>query len=83
MVSAVAVLGTAIPAAPGYVGTYELAATAAGTGIALAPEAALAVGVLVHAVTRIPLTIAGIVAFITMDTQTVRTSDGPMRLQRG
>jgi uncharacterized protein (TIRG00374 family) len=65
-IAAVAVLGTAIPAAPGYVGTYELAASAAGTAVGLSAETALALAVLVHALTLVPLTIAGIVAAMTV-----------------
>lgn len=61
-IAAVAVLSTVIPAAPGYVGTYELAASAAGASLGLAPETALALAVLTHAVTLVPLTIAGLVA---------------------
>ena len=63
-IAAVAVLSTVIPAAPGYVGTYELAASTAGTAIGLPPETALALAVLVHAVTLVPLTIAGLLATV-------------------
>ena len=50
LVAAVTVLGTALPSAPGYVGTFELAAatTAQAFGVAAAP--ALALAVLAHAV---------------------------------
>jgi uncharacterized membrane protein YbhN (UPF0104 family) len=65
-IAAVAVLGTAIPSAPGYVGTYELAASAAGAAVGLSAETALALAVLVHAVTLVPLTVAGIVAAMTV-----------------
>lgn len=65
-IAAVAVLGTAIPAAPGYVGTYELAASTAGTALGLPPETALAVAILVHAVTYVSLAVAGLVAAMTM-----------------
>jgi len=63
-IAAVAVLSTVIPAAPGYVGTYELAASAAGTALGLPPETALALAVLVHAVILVPLTIAGLLATV-------------------
>lgn len=59
-IAAAGVLITAIPAAPGSLGTYELAASTVGTALGLTPEAALALAVLVHAVTIIPLTVAGV-----------------------
>ena len=54
-------LATAIPAAPGYVGTFELAtvAIAASVGIARAP--ALAFAVLVHVTTLLLTSVAGAV----------------------
>lgn len=66
LIAAVAILSTVIPAAPGYVGTYELAASAAGTALGLTPETALALAVLVHGVTLVPLMIAGLVAGMTV-----------------
>lgn len=54
-------LATAIPSAPGYVGTFELAAVsiAASVGIAAAP--ALAFAVLLHAATLLLTSISGAV----------------------
>lgn len=66
MIGAVTVLGTAIPSAPGYVGTFELAAVAAGTALGLAPDRALALAVLVHAITSVPVAIAGATALTGM-----------------
>jgi len=56
-------LATAIPAAPGYVGTFELATVtiAASVGIARAP--ALAFAVLLHVTTLLITSIAGAVAY--------------------
>ncbi len=56
-------LATAIPAAPGYVGTFELATVtiAASVGIQRAP--ALAFAVLVHVTTLLLTSVAGAVAF--------------------
>jgi uncharacterized protein (TIRG00374 family) len=62
LIGAVTVIGTAIPSAPGYIGTFELAAVAAGTALGLASENALALAILVHAMTSLPMAIAGIAA---------------------
>lgn len=59
LIGAVTVLGTAIPSAPGYVGTFELAAVAAGTALGLGADRALALALLVHAITSIPVVLAG------------------------
>lgn len=60
LVSAITVLGTAIPSAPGYVGTFELAASTIAVGLRVAPEPALAFAVLVHALTVLPLALGGV-----------------------
>jgi hypothetical protein len=65
LIGAVAVLATAIPAAPGYVGTFELAATSTAVALGIPREEALAMAVLVHMVTVIPVAIAGAIALIT------------------
>jgi len=64
VIAAVAVLGTAVPSAPGYVGTYELAATAAAVALGIPAEQALAVAILVHSLTLIPMAVAGAVALV-------------------
>lgn len=51
-------LATAIPAGPGYVGTFELAAVAIAGSVGIAPEPALAFAILAHA-TALLLTSAG------------------------
>jgi hypothetical protein len=56
LIAAITVLATAIPAAPAYLGTFELAAT----------TLAMALGVLVHLTTVIPLAIGGLVALSTI-----------------
>lgn len=66
LVSAVTVLGTAIPSAPGYVGTFELAASTVAGGLGVAPAAALAFAILVHALTLVPLALGGVVALAWM-----------------
>jgi uncharacterized membrane protein YbhN (UPF0104 family) len=57
-------LATAIPAGPGYVGTFELAAVtiAASVGIARAP--ALAFAVLVHVTTLLITSLGGVVVLV-------------------
>jgi glycosyltransferase 2 family protein len=63
-ISGITVLGTAIPSAPGYVGTFELAASSAAQAMGVAPEAALGLAILVHAITLVPLAIAGAAALV-------------------
>jgi uncharacterized protein (TIRG00374 family) len=62
LVSVVAVLSTAIPTAPGYVGTFELAAVAAVGISGVTGETALAFAILAHVVAVLPLSIAGAVS---------------------
>jgi uncharacterized membrane protein YbhN (UPF0104 family) len=62
LVSVVAVLSTAIPTAPGYIGTFELAAVAAVGISGVTGEAALAFALLAHAIAVLPLSIAGAVS---------------------
>jgi len=64
LIGAVAVLATAVPAAPGYVGTFELAATSTAVALGIPREEALALAVLVHLVTVIPVAISGAIALI-------------------
>jgi hypothetical protein len=72
LISGVAVLGTAIPSAPGYIGTYELAASAAAVALGVTPESALALAIVVHALTLLPLAVAGVVAFLAMQRELSR-----------
>ena len=64
LISAVTVLGTALPSAPGYLGTFELAASAMAGFLGVGPAPALAFAALAHAVTVVPLAIAGAIALI-------------------
>lgn len=64
LVAAVAVLSTAVPSAPGYVGTFELAAVAAVGALGIAGESALAYALVAHAVAVIPLSLAGAVSLV-------------------
>jgi uncharacterized protein (TIRG00374 family) len=57
-------LATAIPAAPGYVGTFELAAVTIAASVGIQRESALAFAVLVHAATLVLTSAGGAVAFM-------------------
>jgi uncharacterized protein (TIRG00374 family) len=57
-------LATAIPAGPGYVGTFELAAVAIAASVGIAREAALAFAVLVHATTLLMTSVGGAIALV-------------------
>ena len=72
LVSAVAVLSTAIPTAPGYVGAFELAAVAAAGASGVTGEPALAFAVVAHLIAVVPLAIAGGVSLWAVGTDTVR-----------
>ena len=56
-------LSTAIPAAPGYVGTYELAAVTIGASVGISRDDALAMAVLVHGFALLITSIGGAIAF--------------------
>ena len=56
-------LATAIPAAPGYVGTFELAAVTIAASVGIDREAALAFAVLVHVATLAITSVGGAVVF--------------------
>jgi hypothetical protein len=56
-------LATAIPAAPGYVGTFELAAVTIARSVGIAAEPALAFAVLVHAASLLLTSVGGAAAF--------------------
>jgi uncharacterized membrane protein YbhN (UPF0104 family) len=62
LMSAMAVLSTAVPTAPGYIGTFELAAVAAAGAVGIGGDAAVAFAVLAHVIAVVPLSLAGAVA---------------------
>jgi uncharacterized membrane protein YbhN (UPF0104 family) len=66
IVSAVAVMGTALPSAPGFVGTFELAAAGTAGALGVPGAEALALAIVIHAMTLIPLAIAGAVSLVVM-----------------
>jgi len=65
-IGAGAALGTALPAAPGYLGTYELGAVAGGLAVGVPAESALAIALVLHVLVVIPISLAGAVAAIRM-----------------
>jgi len=67
LVAAVTVLGTALPSAPGYIGTFELAAATTAQALGVGTDASLALAVLAHAVCVLPAAITGAVALVAMD----------------
>jgi glycosyltransferase 2 family protein len=64
IIGGAAALATALPAAPGYVGTFDLAAAAVGAGLGLDPATAVALAAVVHAVVLVPIALAGAAALV-------------------
>jgi glycosyltransferase 2 family protein len=64
LVVGIGALGTSIPSAPGYVGTYELAMSTMARAIGAPPEAALGFALVLHGITLIPVAIGGIVSLM-------------------
>jgi uncharacterized protein (TIRG00374 family) len=86
LIAAVTVLGTVLPAAPGYVGTFELAAAGTAQALGIGPDAALALAVLAHLMAVLPLAAAGAVALVAMDTplrRLARDATGTVAPSRG
>jgi len=55
-----AALGTALPAASGYVGTYELGVVTLASLVGIGSETALAVALLAHVLAIVPMTLLGL-----------------------
>ena len=71
-------LSTAIPAAPGSIGTYEFVGLTTLTGLGVAPDPAIALVVLVHLVATLPPALAGLAATAVLHLRVVdltRTDD--------
>ena len=66
VVDGISVLGTAVPSAPGYVGTFELAASGTAGALGVPGAQALALAVIVHVVTLVPLAVGGAVSLATI-----------------
>lgn len=81
LVSAVTVLSTAVPSAPGYVGTFELAAVAATGALGIDPSIGLAFALVAHAVALLPIAFAGAVslAFLGRDVRLASVEPAVLR----
>jgi uncharacterized protein (TIRG00374 family) len=64
LISGITVLGTAVPSAPGYVGTFELAAASVAGALGVSGEAALALAVIAHVMTLGPMALGGAVSMM-------------------
>jgi uncharacterized membrane protein YbhN (UPF0104 family) len=73
LVAAGAAIGAALPAAAGYVGTYELGALTAAAFVGLPADQALQVALLGHAIAVVPLAIVGLAALVGMSIRPVST----------
>ena len=62
LVAGITVLGTAIPSAPGYVGTFELAAAGMAGALGVEPAPALAMAVVAHVMTLMPMALGGAIS---------------------
>jgi uncharacterized protein (TIRG00374 family) len=83
LIAAVTVLGTALPSAPGYVGTFELAAATIAQAVGVSASPALALAVLAHAMTVLPVAAAGAVSLIAMDARLGRLATDAAGAERG
>jgi uncharacterized membrane protein YbhN (UPF0104 family) len=79
LVSAMAVLSTAVPTAPGYIGTFELAAVAAAGVAGVFGDAAVAFAFLAHVVALVPLSLAGAAALWLIGGSSLRELSGGVR----
>jgi glycosyltransferase 2 family protein len=64
LVGAVTVLGTAVPSAPGYVGTFEAAAVAAAVAFGVRSSDALAFAALAHVTSTLPVALIGAILVV-------------------
>jgi uncharacterized membrane protein YbhN (UPF0104 family) len=66
VIVAAASLGTIIPSAPGYIGTFELAASGAAVAVGVSAAPALALAILVHLLTLVPLVLGGLASGVAL-----------------
>lgn len=66
LIIGVGALGTSIPSAPGSLGTFELAASAAARAVGMVAPAALSLAIVVHVTTLLPVALAGAAAMLGM-----------------
>ncbi len=60
LISAITVLGTAVPSAPGYLGVYELVASTMAQALGVPADQALAFAIVAHALSVLPLAVVGL-----------------------
>ena len=82
IVIAIGALGTSIPSAPGYLGTFELAVSSAAGALGVPAPQALALAVLLHAITLVPLAIAGAVSLLMLGSGGLGTLARATELER-
>lgn len=83
LIAAVTVLGTALPSAPGYVGTFELASATTAQALGVAAVPALALAVLAHAMTVLPTAGAGAISLVGMNARLGRLATDAAGAERG
>jgi uncharacterized membrane protein YbhN (UPF0104 family) len=69
------VLSTAIPSAPGYLGTYDLAASFAAAALGVPESEALALALLAHVVTLVPLAVGGVASLLALNVRLGRLAE--------
>ena len=68
LIAGVGTLGTAIPSAPGYVGTYELAVAGIAGALGVPPAPSFALALLAHAMTLGPVSLGGAISVVGIGT---------------
>ncbi len=72
-----AALGTALPAASGYLGTYEVGAVALGSFAGTAPDTVLAIAIVAHVFAVVPVALLGAITVASSGLPLSRTRDDP------
>ncbi len=83
LIAAVTVLGTALPSAPGYLGTFELAAAGTATALGVAASPAFSLAVLAHVMTVAPSALGGAVALSASGMGIASLSSGARTVRQG
>jgi glycosyltransferase 2 family protein len=81
LVVGIGALGTTIPSAPGYVGTYELAVASIARALGVAPDEALGFALLLHATTLLPVAIGGFVSLLALGYSNLAQLAGSVQAQ--
>lgn len=82
LIASVTILGTAIPSAPGYVGTFELAGVAVASAVGLPPSQGLAVALVAHFVTTLPLAMVGAASLAAMSMSLRSVAEAASHVER-